>query len=86
MSVADKAIQAVTVIKQLDLTSVIAVSTDNHGPARIHVSDLSDLKAMGLDFDVQVDSEGCRHISTVVDNVMIFGVELSEQYLAGAPF
>ena len=84
MSVAEKTVQALNVIKRLDLNNIVSVTTDQIGPAKIQVNNLSDLK--GIEVSEEVLQDGCKRISTVVDGVLVFGVILSEQYLASTPF
>ncbi|WP_341320345.1 hypothetical protein NSQ62_11830 [Solibacillus sp. FSL H8-0523] len=84
MSVAEKTVQALNVIKRLDLNNIVSVTTDQIGPPKIQVNNISDLK--GLELSEEVFQDGCKRISTVVDGVLVFGVMLSERYLASAPF
>ena len=84
MSVAEKTVQALNVIKRLDLNNIVSVTTDQIGPAKIQVNNLSDLK--GLELSEEIFQDGCKRISTVVDGVLVFGVMLSERYLASTPF
>ncbi|MGE7022026.1 hypothetical protein [Solibacillus cecembensis] len=84
MSVAEKTVQALSVIKRLDLNNVVSVTTNQVGPAKIQVNNLAELK--GLDLSEEIYDDGCKRISTVIDGVLVFGVILSEQYLANAPF
>ena len=84
MSVAEKTVHALNVIKRLNLNEVVSVTTDQIGPAKMQVNNLTELK--GLTLTEEVYEDGCKQISTLIDGVMVFGVILSEQYLANTPF
>lgn len=84
MSVEEKTVHALNVIKRLDLNNVVSVTTDQVGPAKIQVHSLAELQ--GLNLSEEVYEDGCKRVSTVIDGVFVFGVILSEQYLANTPF
>ena len=84
MTVTEKTAQALTVIKRLDLNTVVSVVVNQAGPTKIQVNDLAELK--GLDLTENVLADGCKCISAVVDGVWVFGIILSAEYLSNLPF